>query len=100
MVFGEAGTITIDKGIPTSGLLAHVLVAKCADHLPLYLFDEPIEVADEGGFIQDVVTTVTSAGFEGPSRAVFWLYAGDIRRSGFNAQRRLRRRGTWAPTLF
>ena len=26
----------IDKGIPTTGLLAHVLVAKFADHLPLY----------------------------------------------------------------
>src|SRR3546814_13031615 len=26
----------IDKGIATSGLLAHVLVAKYADHLPLY----------------------------------------------------------------
>ena len=26
----------IDKGIPTSGLLAHVLVAKFLDHLPLY----------------------------------------------------------------
>jgi transposase len=26
----------VDKGIPTSGLLAHVLVAKYADHLPLY----------------------------------------------------------------
>src|SRR6056297_705172 len=26
----------IDKGIPTSGLLAHVLVAKFGDHLPLY----------------------------------------------------------------
>jgi transposase len=26
----------IDKGLPTSGLLAHVLVAKYADHLPLY----------------------------------------------------------------
>jgi transposase len=26
----------IDKGIPTPGLLAHVLVAKYADHLPLY----------------------------------------------------------------
>lgn len=26
----------IDKGIPTSGLLAHVLVAKYGDHLPLY----------------------------------------------------------------
>jgi transposase len=26
----------IDKGIPTSGLLAQVLVAKNADHLPLY----------------------------------------------------------------
>lgn len=25
-----------DKGIPTSGLVAHVLVAKYADHLPLY----------------------------------------------------------------
>jgi transposase len=26
----------IDKGIPTTGLLAHVLIAKYADHLPLY----------------------------------------------------------------
>jgi transposase len=26
----------IDKGIPTTGLLAHVLVAKYLDHLPLY----------------------------------------------------------------
>jgi transposase len=26
----------IDKGLPTSGLLAHVLVAKYQDHLPLY----------------------------------------------------------------
>lgn len=26
----------IDKGIPTAGLIAHVLVAKFADHLPLY----------------------------------------------------------------
>ncbi len=26
----------IDKGIPTAGLLAHVLVAKYCDHLPLY----------------------------------------------------------------
>jgi transposase len=24
------------KGIPTAGLLAHVMVAKFADHLPLY----------------------------------------------------------------
>ena len=28
----------IDKGIPTSGLLAQVLVAKYSDHLPLYDF--------------------------------------------------------------
>jgi transposase len=26
----------IDKGLPTSGLLAQVLVAKYSDHLPLY----------------------------------------------------------------
>ena len=26
----------IDKGLPTSGLLAQVLIAKYADHLPLY----------------------------------------------------------------
>jgi len=26
----------IDKGIPTAGLLSHVLIAKYADHLPLY----------------------------------------------------------------
>ena len=27
---------TMDKGIPTSGLLAQVLMAKYVDHLPLY----------------------------------------------------------------
>jgi len=26
----------IDKGIPTAGLLAHVMIAKFSDHLPLY----------------------------------------------------------------
>jgi transposase len=26
----------IDTGIPTAGLLAHVMVAKFADHFPLY----------------------------------------------------------------
>ncbi|MGY2960113.1 transposase [Pseudomonas sp. TE36184] len=26
----------IDKGIPTAGLLAHVMIAKFAEHLPLY----------------------------------------------------------------
>jgi transposase len=30
----------IDKGIPTAGLLAHVMVAKFADHLPLYRQEE------------------------------------------------------------
>jgi hypothetical protein len=30
----------IDKGIPTAGLLAQVLVAKYADHLPLYRQEE------------------------------------------------------------
>ena len=29
-------TQVIDKGIPTAGMLAQVLVAKYADHLPLY----------------------------------------------------------------
>ncbi len=28
--------LVIDKGIPTAGLLAHVMIAKFADHLPLY----------------------------------------------------------------
>jgi transposase len=43
-VCGQCETLTqapvpaqvIDKGIPTSGLLSHVLVAKYGDHLPLY----------------------------------------------------------------
>ena len=29
-------TQVIDKGNPTAGLLAHVMIAKFADHLPLY----------------------------------------------------------------
>jgi transposase len=29
----------IDKGIPATGLLASVLIAKYADHLPLYRHD-------------------------------------------------------------
>jgi len=40
----QCGTLTlapvpaqvIDKGLPTAGMLAHVLVSKYADHLPLY----------------------------------------------------------------
>ena len=32
----DSGPAIIDKGIPTAGLLAQVLVAKYADHLPLY----------------------------------------------------------------
>jgi transposase len=43
-VCGQCETLTqapvpaqvIDKGLPTSGLLAHLLVAKYGDHLPLY----------------------------------------------------------------
>lgn len=43
-VCGECETLTqapmpahvIDKGIPTTGLLAHLLISKYADHLPLY----------------------------------------------------------------
>ena len=31
----------IDKGIPTAGLLAHVMIAKFADHLPAYCLAEP-----------------------------------------------------------
>lgn len=35
----------IDKGLPTTGLLAHVLVAKYADHLPLYRQEKIFERA-------------------------------------------------------
>ena len=35
----------IDKGIPTAGLLAHVLVAKYADHQPLYRLEGIFERA-------------------------------------------------------
>jgi transposase len=28
--------LLIDKGIPIAGLLAQIMVAKCADHLPPY----------------------------------------------------------------
>ena len=33
----------IDKGIPTTGLLAHVLIAKYLDHLPLYRLERIFE---------------------------------------------------------
>jgi len=36
----------IDKGIPTAGLLAHVLVSKFADHQPLYRLEGILERAD------------------------------------------------------
>ena len=36
IVQAPVGAHIIDKGIPTAGLLAQVLVAKYADHLPLY----------------------------------------------------------------
>jgi transposase len=35
----------IDKGIPTAGLLAHVLVSKHADHIPLYRLEGILERA-------------------------------------------------------
>ena len=35
----------IDKGLPTAGLLAHVLIAKFADHLPLYRQEKIFERA-------------------------------------------------------
>jgi len=38
----------IDKGLPTSGLLAHVLVAKYSDHLPLYRQEAIFERAGLG----------------------------------------------------
>jgi hypothetical protein len=38
----------IDKGIPTTGLLAHVLVAKYADHQPLYRQETIFERAGYG----------------------------------------------------
>jgi transposase len=36
----------IDKGIPTAGLLAHVLVSKFADHTPLYRLEGILERAE------------------------------------------------------
>jgi transposase len=36
LVQAPVAAAVIDKGIPTAGLLAHVLVAKHSDHLPLY----------------------------------------------------------------
>jgi transposase len=39
----------IDKGIPTAGLLAHVLVAKFMDHLPLYRQEHIFERALNAG---------------------------------------------------
>lgn len=36
----------IDKGIPTAGLLAHVLVSKFADHQPLYRLEGILERAE------------------------------------------------------
>ena len=33
----------IDKGIPSAGLLAHVLIAKFADHIPLYRLEGILE---------------------------------------------------------
>jgi transposase len=36
----------VDKGIPTAGLLAHILVSKFADHTPLYRLEGIIERAE------------------------------------------------------
>nr|ASU52569.1 ISPpu30 transposase Orf3 [Pseudomonas putida] len=36
LIQASVPALVIDKGIPTAGLLAHVVVAKFADHLPLY----------------------------------------------------------------
>jgi transposase len=50
----------IDKGIPTSGLLAQVLIAKFADHLPLYrqeaIFARAgLGIGAVGGFLRGAV---------------------------------------------
>jgi transposase len=39
LIQASAPAQVIDKGIPTAGLLAHVMIAKFADHLPLYRQD-------------------------------------------------------------
>ena len=36
----------IDKGIPSAGLLAHVLISKFADHIPLYRLERILERAE------------------------------------------------------
>lgn len=48
LVQAPVGPHIIDKGIPTAGLLAHVLVAKYADHLPLYRQSDIFERAGLG----------------------------------------------------
>lgn len=39
-VAGEMPTLPIERGKPGSGLLAHIMVAKFDDHIPLYRLSE------------------------------------------------------------
>lgn len=52
----------IDKGIPTSGLLAHVLIAKYADHLPLYRQERIFERAGFGIARSTLASWIGAAG--------------------------------------
>lgn len=58
IVQAPAPAHVIDKGIPTVGLLAHLLVAKFIDHLPLDRRKSSLHVgSDMGGQIAAVMYT-------------------------------------------
>jgi len=111
----------IDKGIPTAGLLAHVMVAKFADHLPLYRQEKIFGraglaiprstmaqwVGQTGVQLQPLVDTLREAVLaqqviHADETPVQMLAPGQKKRtalmSGLTARRRFRRSRQWSMT--
>jgi hypothetical protein len=71
----------IDKGLPTTGLLAHVLVAKYADHLPLYRQEaifaarRPGTAALDAGAVGRACAACSCSPWSTPSKPRCWIGA-------------------------
>lgn len=65
----------IDKGILTAGLLAHVMVAKFADHLPLVEALREAVLTHGGVHADETPVQMLSPGAKKTHRAYVWAYA-------------------------
>lgn len=82
----QCGTLTqapvpahvIDKGLATTGLLAHALVAKYADHLPLY---RQQKIFERAGVADEDRSARSPPGYRRPDPS-FWVPKVSVQRTG------------------